>query len=187
MDRWPLCAAASFPALLPSFSLVCVTSRMSSITWKASPRARPKSLIALELRRRGVGAHRAEAHRGGQQRRGLVFVNVAQLRAIDPLAFAFEIGNLAGNQSPAAGGDGDFAKNRAQIVARPRLRLRRDLKGDREQRVTRQNRDAVAKNLVTGRATAPEIVVVHAREIVVDERVGVDALDRAGEGKRAFR
>ncbi len=91
-------------------------------------------------------------------------MDVTQLRAIDPLAFAFEIGNLAGNQSPAAGGDGDFAKNRAQIVTRPRLRFRRDLKGDCEQRVARQNRDAVPENFMTGRAAAPEVVVVHARE-----------------------
>ena len=34
------------PALLPSFSDVCVTSRMSSITWKANPSERPKALTA---------------------------------------------------------------------------------------------------------------------------------------------
>ena len=96
-------------------------------------------------------------------------MDVAQLPAIDPLAFAFEIGNLSGNQSPAAGGDGDFAKNRAQIVAWPRLRFRRDLKGDCEQRVARQNRDTVPKNFMTGRATAPKVVVVHAGKIIVDE------------------
>ncbi len=73
-----------------------------------------------ELRRFGVGAHRPEPDRRGEQGRGFVFVDVAQLRAVDPLAFAFEVGDLAGDQSPAAGGDGDFAKNRAQIVARPR-------------------------------------------------------------------
>ena len=37
-----------------------------------------------------------------------------------------------------------------------------------------KNRDAVPKNFMTGRATAPKVVVVHAGKIIVDERVGVD-------------
>ena len=35
---------------------------------------------------------------------------------------------------------------------------------------------------MVGRLAAAEIVVVHRRQIVVNERVGVDALDSAGEG-----
>ena len=78
-------------------------------------------------------------------------MNVTELRAIDSPAFAFEIGNLAGDQPAAAGGDGDFVNNFAQIVARLRIRLRGDLKGNCEQRVACQDRDAVTKNFVTGR------------------------------------
>ena len=37
---------------------------------------------------------------------------------------------------------------------------------------------------MASQTTAPEIIVVHAREIVVHERVGVDAFHRAGERKR---
>ena len=87
----------------------------------------------------------------------------------------------------AARRDGDFANDFAQIVTRPALRLRRNFKRDRQQRVAREHRDAVAEDLVAGRAAAPEIVVIHAREIVVDQRVGVNALHRAGERQRAFR
>jgi len=37
---------------------------------------------------------------------------------------------------------------------------------------------------VTSRTPASEIIVIHAREIIVHQRVGVDAFERAGEGKR---
>ena len=109
------------------------------------------SLIALKLRRRRIGAHRTEPDGRGEQCRRLVLVDVTELRAIDSFAFAFEICDLAGDQLAAAGGDRDFAKNRSQIVARPRLRRGRDFERDREQRVARQDRDAVAEDLVTGR------------------------------------
>ena len=96
-------------------------------------------------------------------------MDVTQLRAIDPVAFGFEVGHLTGDQFLASGGDGDFAKDFAQIVARPCLRFGRDFEGDREQRVAGKDGDAVSENFVAGRAAAAEIVVVHAREIVVDE------------------
>ena len=41
-----------------------------------------------------------------------------------------------------------------------------------------------AKNFVAGGTSSPKVVVVHAREIIVHQRVGVDAFERAGEGKR---
>ena len=124
---------------------------MSSITWKASPSARPKSLIAVSCVGVALALIAPSRTEVVSKRRGFVLVDVTQLRAIDRLAFALEIRDLAGDQLAAAGGDGNLAKNRAQIVARPRVRFGRDLKRDREQRVARQNRDAVAENFVTGR------------------------------------
>ena len=66
-------------------------------------------------------------------------------------------------------------------IARPAFGLRGDFKRLRQQRVARQHGDAFAEDLVVGRLAAAEIVVVHRRQIVVDERVGVDALDGAGQ------
>ena len=66
-------------------------------------------------------------------------------------------------------------------IARPALGLRGDFKRLRQQRVARQHGDAFAEDLVVGRLAAAEIVVVHRRQIVVDERIGVDAFDGAGE------
>ena len=59
--------------------------------------------------------------------------------------------------------------------------LGQNFKRDREQRVAREDGDAVTEDFVASGAAAAEIVIVHARQIVVHERVGVDALHGAGE------
>ena len=48
----------------------------------------------------------------------------------------------------------------------------------REQSVTGENRQALAVDDVVGRPASPQGVVVHGRQIVVDERVGVNQLER---------
>ena len=52
------------------------------------------------------------------------------------------------------------------------------------QTVAGQNGDAVAVHDVQRRPAAPQRVVVHGRQVVVDERVGVNQLDRAGGRQR---
>ncbi len=49
----------------------------------------------------------------------------------------------------------------------------------REQSVTGENRQAFAVDDVVGRSASPQRVVVHGRQIVVDERVGVNQLEGA--------
>ena len=75
----------------------------------------------------------------------------------------------------------------AHGVARRGRGLRENFERDGEQRVAREDGDAFAEDLVRGRPAAAEVVVVHAREVVVDERVGVDALDGAGGGEWLLR
>ena len=108
-------------------------------------------------------------------------MDVAQLRAVDAAAFGFKIGHLAGDQFLAARGGGDFTEDFAKIITLRALDLGGNLERNGQQRVTGQDGNAVAKNLVAGRAAAAEVVVVHAGEIVMDERIGVDAFDGAGE------
>ena len=67
------------------------------------------------------------------------------------------------------------------------LRAGRDLEGNGEQGIARENGDAVAENFVTRRAATAEIVVIHARQIIVNERVGVDAFHGAGVRQRRRR
>mmetsp|Transcript_31563 Transcript_31563/g.77813 ORF Transcript_31563/g.77813 Transcript_31563/m.77813 type:complete len:325 (+) Transcript_31563:442-1416(+) len=59
------------------------------------------------------------------------------------------------------------------------LRLARDVvEGLREQRVAGEDGDIVAVQLVVRRLAAPEVVVVHRRQVVVDQAHRVDHLER---------
>ncbi len=53
-----------------------------------------------------------------------------------------------------------------------------------EQRVAGEQRDPLAERDVRARAPAPLVVVVHRRQVVVDEREGVDELERRRRGER---
>ena len=135
-----------------------------------------------EARGRGMGAHGTEADAGGQERGGFAAVDVLQSRAAEFLAFALEVGDLAADEPLAAAGAGEFADERGGGVARRRRGLCEDGKRDGEQRVAGEDGHAFTEDLVRSGPTAAKVVVVHAGEVVVDERVGVDALDRAGGG-----
>ena len=52
------------------------------------------------------------------------------------------------------------------------------------ERVAGEDRGRFVERAVHGRLAAPQIVVVHARQIVVDQRVDVDALDRERDPHR---
>ena len=53
--------------------------------------------------------------------------------------------------------------------------------------VAGQHGRALAEDLVVRRLAAAEIVVVHAGQVVVDERIGVQHLYGAGHGQGLFR
>lgn len=55
-----------------------------------------------------------------------------------------------------------------------------DFKSDGEEGVACQHGDAFPKYFVVGGTTAPEVVIVHAGEVIMDQRVGMDALDGCG-------
>ena len=54
-----------------------------------------------------------------------------------------------------------------------------------EEPVAGEDRDVLAELDVRGRQAAAQLVVVHRRQVVVDQRVGVDQLDRAAAGRSA--
>ena len=72
-----------------------------------------------------------------------------------------------------------------------------ELERDSQKRVAGEDRRRLVERLVDRRHAAPEVVVVHRRQIVVDERIGVQAFHRRGgdlrvaglraEERRAFR
>ena len=63
-----------------------------------------------------------------------------------------------------------------------------DVEGDGEQRVAGKDRGRVVERLVRGGAAAAQVGVVHRRQVVMDQRIAVDAFERsAGEQRRIAR
>ena len=62
-----------------------------------------------------------------------------------------------------------------------------DFKGEGLQSIARQKRRILSERLVVGGLAAAQVVVVHAGQVVVNQRVGVNHLDRAGKGQRRLR
>ena len=62
-----------------------------------------------------------------------------------------------------------------------------DLKCGGDQSIRRQQGRGFAKLLVAARATPAEIIVVHAGQVVVDERIAVQHFQRTGVVQRLFR
>ena len=60
------------------------------------------------------------------------------------------------------------------------------LEGEREQRVTGQDRGPLVEGLVDGRPAAAEIVVVHGRQVVVNQRIAVYAFERRRDLERGL-
>ena len=56
-----------------------------------------------------------------------------------------------------------------------------------KQPVAGQDRRRLVERLVAGRPAAPQVVVVHRRQVVVDQRIGVHHLQRTGRRQRRLR
>ena len=61
-----------------------------------------------------------------------------------------------------------------------------DVERERVQAVAGEHRLGLAESLVHRRLAAAQIGIVHARQIVVDQRIDVDRLDRAADAQRSI-
>ena len=64
---------------------------------------------------------------------------------------------------------------------------RENLERECQKRIAGEHGGCLVEGHMNGRPSAPEIVVVHAGQIVMHERIGVHRLDRRGHPKRAMR
>ena len=151
---------------------------MSSTTWKARPTAARNARVRrVSPPRQRPAAIRAEQHRGPDQRAGLEPVHAlkcGQRRA----AARPQARSIA--WPPAMPRDPDAVGEHA---GKPRRRIAQvgageHFEGQRLQGIAGQQRRRLAERDMTGRLAAAQHVVVHARQVVVDERIGVDQLDR---------
>ena len=67
------------------------------------------------------------------------------------------------------------------------LPVRENLERNRQKRVASEHRRRLVERDMCRRPTAPEIVVVHAGQVVVHERIGVQHLDGRGHAQRMGR
>ena len=84
-----------------------------------------------------------------------------------------------------AGGAGRAASEADQLTAHRRIAMRigirQHLERHGQQPVAGEHRGRLVELLVASRPAAPQIAVVHRRQIVVDQRIGVHHLDRRGD------
>ncbi len=150
---------------------------------KGETQAAAESGEGLQLARGGIGGHGPKPQAGSDHGGGFAFVDELQLGPRGFPALGFQVGHLAGNQATAPRCDGEFAEKIPRLVARGFPDSRQNLKRLRQKRIPGEHGDALAENFVRGRASPPEIVIIHARQIVMDEGVRVDALDGTGRRK----
>ena len=136
----------------------------------------PRLLLRLAKDRAGLAGKRDE-------RAGLEALQPRDRADIEIRAMlGEEIDHLAADHALPAR---RLGQRRHQLATHRRIAmgvgLNQDLERHRQQPVARQHRGRVVECLVAGRAAAAQIAVVHRRQIVVDERIGMDQFDRAGD------
>ena len=103
-----------------------------------------------------------------------------------PGALRLQVDDLTRHEAVGADGATDLADNvqdrlggdpvRRSALPGSRGRASNVLKGECHEGVSGQNRDFLSVDFVAGRDAAPEVVVVHAREVVMDQRHRVEHL-----------
>ncbi len=105
---------------------------------------------------------------------------------VRPLAFGGEIERLTAchaTQARRACQSGDQAD--AQVGRQVRLLAGDDVEGAGEQAVAGEDRGRFVEGPVDGRLAATQVVVVHGRQVVVDQRVAVYAFEGGGDAQRS--
>jgi hypothetical protein len=140
---------------------------------------------ALQARPVGTAEDRPAANAGREERPRLRPVQALEGPGIDRAPLRLEVRHLPPDEAGRAAGlaeDGGGAHAAAQTrLVTPVRPLGHEVEGTRQERVSGEDRDRLAEDLVRGRLAAPEVVVVHGRQVVVDQAVRVDHLHRAGE------
>ena len=111
-------------------------------------------------------------------------MHVLDLGDVELLALRLEIDRLTAGHAEGAAGLAQHVDQTQPHRRRGRqCRIaRQQLKRQRLQRIAHQHRGGLVEGLVTGGPAAPQVVVIHRRQIVMDQRVDVDEFDGAGDG-----
>ena len=143
----------------------------------------PEGRQGLESGGRGIGRHGSHPQGENDHRRGLALMDVSDIADPKFLPLGLQVGNLSRDQLQAASGSRHLLQQHGKRVSLAPLDSGNQSEGLRQQGVAGKHRDSLAEDLVRGGATAPEIIVIHAGKVIVNQRVGVDHLHGASRGE----
>ena len=95
-------------------------------------------------------------------------MDVSKLGTRDFFTLALEIGHLTGNELQRTGRFRDLQDDILDAVALPSGAGGGDLKGLSQQRISSKNRNTLAESLMIRRFPAPQIVIIHAGQVVMN-------------------
>ena len=119
------------------------------------------------------------------ERTRLELLQAGDRRKIQRLPFCGKVHHLAARHARRSGG---LCKLEHQVGPDERifmrLRVRENLEGERVKTVPGEYRGSFAESLMHGRLATPNVIIVHAGQVIVDERIDVDGLDGGADPKR---
>ena len=182
-------SSESLPTRLPSLASSPWTSSRSSTIWNARPDRLAVTSSASTLGSAAAGDDGPHPQRGAEQGPGLAAVDRLERASARAVASAPRPGGRPSGRRPSPTGPAASARTRTQPSAASagRTCARHHLEGQRQQAVAGQDRRRLVERLVAGRPAPPQVVVVHRRQVVVDQRIGVHHLQRAGRRQRRLR
>ena len=124
----------------------------------------------------GVGQSGSQQDAGPDKRPRLGAVQPFQLGLQNRTAFAFQIHDLAPDHAIDGPYGGSHQLKGAHRPGRADLEPCQHFKGERQQRIPRQDGSRLAELDVARRHPAAQVIIVHGRQVVMDQRVGVDHL-----------
>ncbi len=132
---------------------------------------------------RGGGGH---LQRGQDQRAGLARVQRLQLRQRDPPAFRVDVHRLTADHAERARGPRQDRHHAQALRGAEGSFVGQHGEGQGLQAVADQDAGGFVVGLVHGGAATAQVVVVHRRQVVMHQRIGVDQLHRAGRRVEFF-
>ena len=136
----------------------------------------------LDLGARGAADERAHRERGAQHRGGLAAQDELEAIGVGPGGEPAHVLGLAADEQARARRHGELERQVAEQGGAVAVAAGEELEGERDQRVAREQGGRLVEGLVAGRSAAPQVGVVHARQVVMDQGVRMDALERDGGG-----
>jgi hypothetical protein len=109
-------------------------------------------------------------------------MDVTELVRRDFFAFSLQIGDLARDKLKGSGSGSQFEDYLLMRVSIPAAAPGGNFEGLCKQGIAGEDSNAFPEHFVIGGFATTKIIVIHGRQVVVDQRIGMNTFDRAGQG-----